>query len=306
MRELSSRYRTAHSQSGQPFLRSPLDAKAYAAYRLPATFGAIEAVFREVHKRRPDFRPRTVLDVGGGPGTAVWAASEVWPELEHIVSLERDREMMALGEKLAGYASSHAVRHQVWRQVDISVPWESDRVDIVVAAYVMGELPASTRADWMRRLWHSTSDICVVIEPGTPPGFALVKQAGEQPASAGAHVLAPFPVEWQCLEQERDWCHFCERVPRSRLLRAAKTAKLSYEDEKYSYVAASRIPGLPLAARVIRHPQTRSGHVRLTLCTSAGVKNIVISKSDRQAYRRARDLRWGSAIEPEEATIYGL
>lgn len=81
---------------------------------------------------------------------------------------------------------------------------------------------------------------------------------------------------------------------------------MSYEDEKYSYVAVSRAEGLPIAARVIRHPQVRSGHIRLVLCTPVGVKHVVVARSNREAYRRARELRWGSAIPVEDGRLYGL
>src|SRR5580700_3894579 len=80
---LSTRYRTKPEQaSGEgAFLRSQADVLAYTAYRMPATFAAVYATLVEIHLRRPDWHPRTLLDVGSGPGTAMWATSEIWPEL---------------------------------------------------------------------------------------------------------------------------------------------------------------------------------------------------------------------------------
>jgi ribosomal protein RSM22 (predicted rRNA methylase) len=61
-----------------------------------------------------------------------------------------------------------------------------------------------------------------------------------------------------------------------------------------------------MGARVVRQPQIRSGHVRLTLCTPQGVRHIVVGKSQRDAYRLARKLRWGSALNEEDASVLGL
>ena len=118
--------------------------------------------------------------------------------------------------------------------------------------------------------------------------------------------MAPFPHGWNCAEGPNDWCHFAERVPRTRIHRGAKEAALAYEDEKYSYVAASRARGVPIAGRVTRMPQIRSGHVRLTICTPAGIQHLVVPRSRKEAYRKARDLKWGSAIEEEDAALFGL
>jgi ribosomal protein RSM22 (predicted rRNA methylase) len=306
---LSMRYRArqGHSSHGQgSALQSSLDAIAYAAYRLPATYAAIRAVFREVRERRPEFQPATLLDFGGGPGTAAWAAIDAWPEIDRVTILERDPRMLDVGKALAAKAVSPAIRQALWKTADIAAAGQVSPANLTVAGYVMGEIPEATRVDIVRGLWERTTDTCVIVEPGTPRGYALIREVTEQLAQAGAHVLAPVPAGWRCVESIDDWCHFSQRVPRTSLLRSVKGGALSYEDEKYSYVAVSRVEGIPIAARVIRHPQVRSGHIRLVLCTPAGVHHVVVARSNREAYRRARDLRWGSAISVEEAGMYGL
>jgi ribosomal protein RSM22 (predicted rRNA methylase) len=214
--------------------------------------------------------------------------------------------MVKLGTALGGHAHMPAVRRAEWRQLDLTDSWGCEPADITIAAYVVGELWPVTRPRLLRRLWEHASEVCVVVEPGTPRGFDVVRQAGDDLVTAGALVIAPFPQDWQCLEGENDWCHFAQRVPRTRSHRTAKDAVLSYEDEKYSYVVASRRGGSRIAARVVRQPQIRSGHVRLVLCTPAGVRHLVVARSQREAYRRVKDLAWGSAILPEEASLYGL
>jgi ribosomal protein RSM22 (predicted rRNA methylase) len=155
-------------------------------------------------------------------------------------------------------------------------------------------------------MWRCTAGVAVLLEPGTPRGFAAIGEATDVLAQAGAVILAPFPLDWRCLQGEADWVHFSQRVARTRLHRESKGAALSYEDEKYSYVAASQLPGVPIAARVIRQPSVHSGHIRLVLCTASGRREIVVPRSRREAYRRAKDLAWGSAIPVEDAGHYGL
>ncbi|CAH3026740.1 unnamed protein product, partial [Porites evermanni] len=51
---------------------------AYAASRIPASYGATLRVFHEISRREPDFKPETLLDFGSGTGMGVWAAHEKW------------------------------------------------------------------------------------------------------------------------------------------------------------------------------------------------------------------------------------
>jgi ribosomal protein RSM22 (predicted rRNA methylase) len=97
-----------------------------------------------------------------------------------------------------------------------------------------------------------------------------------------------------------DWCHFGQRINRTRTHRTAKSAVLSYEDEKFSYVAVSRQPGPPIGARIVRRPQILPGRVVLHLCTPIGLRMKVATRGkDKEAFREARDLRWGDALVSE-------
>jgi ribosomal protein RSM22 (predicted rRNA methylase) len=66
---LSQRYREVR-RDGKAYVASNRDVLAYLAVRLPATYAAIRASFDAIAQARPDFAPKTALDVGAGPGTA--------------------------------------------------------------------------------------------------------------------------------------------------------------------------------------------------------------------------------------------
>jgi ribosomal protein RSM22 (predicted rRNA methylase) len=96
---------------------------------------------------------------------------------------------------------------------------------------------------------------------------------------------------------ENDWCHFSERVERSRFHRRAKEGVLSYEDEKFSYMIASKNLSSTYYPRIIRHPLKRAGHIHLDLCTNEGLARITISQKNKKAYKLARKLSWGETWE---------
>jgi ribosomal protein RSM22 (predicted rRNA methylase) len=109
----------------------------------------------------------------------------------------------------------------------------------------------------------------------------------------GAFIAAPCPHHKVCPLKRNDWCHFSKRLSRSRIHRDIKQASLSYEDEKFSYLVALRLPGVHPTARIIRKPLQRSGHVTLDLCASEGLKRQTISKRDKGLYKAATQAGWG-------------
>src|SRR5262249_31334833 len=65
---------------------------AYLISRMPATFAAVHAVLQEV-RQGSEFAVESVLDIGAGPGTAMWAAAAIFPEIRRFTLIERDREL---------------------------------------------------------------------------------------------------------------------------------------------------------------------------------------------------------------------
>jgi ribosomal protein RSM22 (predicted rRNA methylase) len=296
---LSERYRQERRDGGR-HVASDDDALAYLAVRLPATYAAVRASFDAIKQARPDFAPRTALDVGAGPGTALWAAADCWPALADAVLVEASPVFRACGEALACETS---VPHVAWRTADVATDALDGAVgdtprDLVTLAYVLNELAPDVRSSLVRRLWQATADTLVIVEPGTPAGWQRIIAARAYLIEAGAHVLAPCPHARACPLAPPDWCHFAARVARSRLHRLAKEAELSWEDEKFGYVAVSRRPAsTTAAARVIARPRKRSGRVTLKLCRPDGTAGEqLFSRRDGDAFKRAWRSDWGSAL----------
>src|ERR1700744_709016 len=279
---LSQRYRDQR-RDGRLHVGSEADALAYLAVRLPATYAAVRTSFAAVKQARPDFAPKTALDIGAGPGTALWAAADCWPALADAVLVEASAVFQACGAELAREAD---LPHLTWRIADaVKNPIEEAPRDLVILSYVLNELAADARPQLLQRLWKATADTIDIIEPGTPAGWQRIVAARAQLLAAGAHPIAPCPHAHPCPLSPPDWCHFAARVARSRAHRLAKEAELAWEDEKFSYLAVSRMPAPQPVARVIARPRKGSGRVTLKLCRPDGSDGEQrVSRSDGAPY----------------------
>ncbi len=282
-------------------MTAEIDRLAYAAVRMPATFAAMRAVLAELRRGAPDFDPRSLLDLGSGPGTALWPAWEACEGLESATHVDRDAAMGQLGERLL--QDSAVARHvqSTWRTLDLAARGAEAQVralgahDLVLCGYLLGELPEARRAAAVDAAWDVTAGTLVIVEPGTPAGTARVLAAREQLIARGAVVAAPCPHGADCPLPAGDWCHFGARLNRSAVQRRLKEATLGYEDEKYAYVAFTRAPADRCAARVLRRPRIEKGRVTLHLCERDGVRASVVTRRDREGFRAARKAAWGDA-----------
>jgi ribosomal protein RSM22 (predicted rRNA methylase) len=291
---LSERYREER-HDGRLHVANRRDALAYVAVRMPATYAAVRASFDAIAEARPDFAPKTMLDIGAGPATALWAAADCWPDLADALLVEASPTFRTCGEELAAEA---ALPHMTWRIADVAKTIDCVPRDLVTLAYVLNELTPDVRQVALERLWRLTTDTLVIVEPGTPAGWQRILTARRQLIASGAHVIAPCPHAHECPLQPPDWCHFAKRVARSRLHRQAKGADVPWEDEKFSYVALSRKPAAAAGARVIARPRKASGRVTLKLCRPDGsAGDQLFSRRDGDLFKQAWRSDWGSSFD---------
>ncbi len=293
---LSEVYR-AHDDAHAAII-SPVAAVAYAVTRLPATYAALAATLSETRLRLPDWQPTSLLDIGAGPGVSAWAAPTLWPSIKSATLLERDQRMIAVGQRLLDAAPSGGA--VTWRQADADADWgrlAGAPFDLCLCSYTLNELPHARRLPLVERLWEVCGGALALVAPGTPAGFAALREARGWLLGAGAQMIAPCPHADTCPMEPGDWCHFSQRLARSRLHRQLKGGAAPYEDEKLAYLVVARAPGSPNAARGIRHPVAHPGHITLEVCASDGLRQAEVTRSDRVAWRSARDAHWGSALE---------
>ncbi|RIY00908.1 methyltransferase type 11 [Aureimonas flava] len=292
---LSTRYR-AETRDGRLHLSDDLFAKAYAAARLPATYAALRACLDAVSEAFPAFAPSSLLDVGAGPGTALWAGADAYSSLAGATLLEASDPIRRLGERLGEGAFGFRPE---WQAGDLSGGLEGlAAADLVTLSYVLDEIEPGAIAPLAEALWARTRGVLLVVEPGTPAGWRRILAVRDRLVAAGARVVAPCPHAAACPVQAPDWCHFARRLPRSRLHLRAKEAEVPFEDEKFAYVALTRgEPGGEAFARVLAPPRAGSGKVRVRLCRSDGTAvERLVTKRDGEAFRRARRADWGDRL----------
>jgi ribosomal protein RSM22 (predicted rRNA methylase) len=332
--QLSEHYKAADFSTAA--VTNEAQRAAYLAVRMPATYAAIRRVLAEIPFHIPpleitlpapqaEIRQRapaeiqlpappseitlpapqaeikSLLDIGAGPGTALFAAAEEFP-LQRATLIEVDTEWLALGKRLAAQSPLPAVQSAQWTRQDLRSGFSCSPHDLVVVSYTLGELPPSAADSVLRKAWSCTGKFLVIIEPGTPRGFAAINSARSALIANAARIVAPCPHQSACpMAAAGDWCHFSQRVERTSLHRQLKGGTLGYEDEKFSYVIAVK-PEIANGqnsqsySRIVRHPGKHSGHIQLTLCTPQGlIENRTVARSSKAAYKAARKAEWGDS-----------
>lgn len=270
-------------------------ALAYAMVRMPATYAAVAACLAAMREIKPDFAPSTLLDVGAGPGTAAWAAADALPSLSGFASVDANAALRQLALDLA--ADHSRLAGIDYRQgAALGLLKAMPAADLVIASYVLGEIADADRGAFADALLAQTGDTLLVVEPGTPAGYARVIALRARLIAAGLHVIAPCPHDQTCPLLPPDWCHFAQRVQRSRDHKQIKGAELPFEDEKYSYVALTRTPVAPARARVLRQPEMSKAGIGLKLCGSDGLTDAFVPRRDKTQFKRFRKAAWGDAV----------
>jgi ribosomal protein RSM22 (predicted rRNA methylase) len=269
---------------------------AYAVVRMPATFAAVRAVLNELKRAVPDLQIESALDLGAGPGTVGWAAVETFAELRRIIFFEKNKDLIALGRRLARDAAEPVLRDAEWRRIDLTATDDFPSSDLVVCSYSLGEIELTNARRVFRAGVEAARKIFIAVEPGTPKNFQFIKTLRDEAIGAGWRIVAPCPHELACPMRGADWCHFAQRLERSARHRKIKKGELGYEDEKFSYLIIARDSAQRAPARVIARPQIQKSCVRLELCAADGeLVSLNVTRKNREAWKRARKISWGDA-----------
>lgn len=285
--------------SGSDVIESRDDALAYVLARLPATYAAMAAVLSALGEVLPDFVPQTLLDVGSGPGTAAFAAAHRYGSLQRVTLLDHNPHLRDLGLTLLAASDRAALCAAVYDRGEASARLAAQApADLVLASYLIGEISADRLPALADALWSRAGSVLVVIEPGTPAGFGRVAALRAHLIGEGARVAAPCPHDRPCPIVAPDWCHFTQRLNRSRAHRHIKAAELSYEDEKFAYVVLTRgKPARAFDARVLAAPHVGKVAVTAKLCRQDGsIATDTADRRNREAYKASKGWRWGDAL----------
>lgn len=294
---LSERYRGPRVIGRKPLATGMTQALGYAALIMPATYAQLVGAMHATATQVSQWQPQTMLDLGSGPGTALWAALSQWPTLHSLTAWEREPAFIDLGQQLASGSTIPAICNTHWKQIDLSAIALSDTYDLVVLGHVLNELDSTTQQIIITNAWQMTKGILLIVEPGTFDTFAVVRAARDALIDKGAHTIAPCVHNTPCPLQN-DWCHFPQRLKRPPFQRRARGASSEWEDSKFSYAAMSRFqPPQSAWGRIIREATSNKAYAETTVCTSTDINRYRALKRHREAFKQVKKLRWGALLD---------
>ena len=292
VKNITDRYKN-NERTGQSLIRTEDEAAVYSAVRMPATFAAVSsALIHTLQLWKGNIE--SVIDAGAGTGAAAWAF-RMLTDASDYTCIEKEHTMKKLGEKLV--SSAKGFSNVRWIEGSVSGEMSRHKADAVVESYMLNELSDNVFSDTIEKLWNSATHLFLIVEPGTPAGFQVIRKARQKLIGMGAGIIAPCTCS-DCAIDDDDWCHFTCRVARSRIHKLLKGGDVPYEDEKYTYIAFTKdcMEETKQYSRILRHPEIGKGFVRLTVCDSNGIHKVKTSKKDGDRYKAARKSECGDII----------
>lgn len=294
-KEISRKY-INESGKGNRLVTKEDEALVYSIVRMPATYGAIVTSLKWILEL-VNIKIESMLDVGAGTGAASWGIAEVLNEDIRITCLEREDAMINLGKE---YMQNEvkSLSEAKWIKCDVTSNEICETADLVVASYMFNELSDEKRLQSVQKLWNATNKILLLVEPGTPESFKKMKKIREYLIEQNGKIIAPCMHNKNCEIGEADWCQFTCRISRTRLHKFLKDGDSPFEDEKFFYLAIAKSEfvvnkALGNTYRVLRHPKIEDGRVTLKLCNENGIYEKVITRKEKEYFKKARKIESG-------------
>ena len=278
---ISEKYRDKSSNKmSTRLIASREDAVAYAVSRMPATYGAVCVALKHSLEMMQNAEITSLLDVGAGTGTATWAVNELL-KIESNICVENEDYMLNLGQKLM----KNEIDNVQWIKKNIITDNIEEKADLVISSYVLNEIKAENRNQILEKLWNSTEKLLLIIEPGTPEGYNQIKE------------IRDYFIKKECKISKNDWCAFSCRIARTKVHKLLKEGEAPYEDEKFSYIAVSKMK-TDKKDRILRHPKIENGRITLKLCTTEGdIEKTTITKKEKEKFKIAKKLNNGDILK---------
>ena len=306
------RYRDKTSSGRDLEIQEQGEAEAYLAWRWPVTAMVIHEVLGRLKEAWPEFSPQSVLDLGAGPAVSVLPTVLQFPMIKDYILWEEQSAMIQAGELMLSRMKGTfpQITASRWQKGDfLTGDWPA--TDLILASYAVNELNQSESKRLCKALAASAAQVVVLIVPGTPEHFKGLTAMRNRLVDEGYSILAPCTFTGPCPMEHDNWCHFFLRVQRSKLLRQLKSAELSYEDEKFSYLILRKNEGFNQDARskdnphdnknevrIIRHPIINKGYRQVSLCGDGKIREVRFTKGRHKAiYRTLKRKSWGDLLD---------
>jgi ribosomal protein RSM22 (predicted rRNA methylase) len=282
---------------------------AYLLFYWPVSYLQARGVLSELPRS-----PRTVLDLGSGPGPIAFAALDAGAR--EVTAADRSPRALAAARALA-QAAGEALATRDWnptRPGSLAAVASGQRYDVVTMGHVLNELWRGQDEDRRRAalVEEALSLVApggslVILEPALRETSRALLRVRDLLVARGAAVRAPCLFRGACpaLDRESDWCHAERPVePPALVAQVAKAAGLRREAVKMSYLVlapegegwAPPPPGR--AFRIVSEPLPSKGRLRYMACGPEGRMGLSLQeKHVTEANRAFERLLRGDVVE---------
>jgi SAM-dependent methyltransferase len=285
---------------------------AYLLFYWPVSYLQARGTLSELPRR-----PRSVLDLGSGPGPVAFAALDAGAA--EVVAADRSARALAAARDLAREAGEPLATRE-WnpsRRRRLAEVAGARRPDLVTFGHVVNELfegpdADARRADLLEEALGlvAPGGSVLVVEPALRETSRALLRVRDLLVARGVAIRAPCLFRGACpaLVRETDWCHAERAVePPPLVAQIARAAGLRKEAVKMSYlVLAPRGEGWPAPPpgrvfRIVSEPIPSKGRLRYMGCGPDGRMGLALQeKHVADANRRFASLLRGDVVE-----VYG-
>lgn len=173
------------TQQIKAFAYGPAETLAYLAFDVEDAFATAHNVMRELKRRLPAFKPRSMLDFGAGPGTASWVAHELFGEsLDSYRVVEPSQSMVDAASTILEGFPGLSVRRTIAdlaREIDAAGKKEdATQYDLIAVNFVLSDLTSDfERVTVTSAMWELLAEggCLVLVDDGNPWGSHQIRSA---------------------------------------------------------------------------------------------------------------------------------
>lgn len=309
-KKIHEQYMSREKGNKQHFIQGMAEVQGYLSLRVPATYAQIYSALLQLQERIPHLNPTTLLDLGCGPGTGIWAAKTLWPSIAQATAIDREKYFLSCAQEILH--DSKMDLSVSWKTLDIK-QWiettESVSYDLILVANVFNELSEIERERLMHQVSQRSSGVVVILEPGNSIGYPLIQDVAAS-VSKDHQLLGPY-IHNSFVRSDDYWIHFPQRFQRPEYQRRIRQSMREnnlmasdWEETKYSYVAWGNITQQTnIWAQCIGPVRKQKGFLTLPILTDTAVEMTKILKRFKTEYTYAKNLQWGEVIGDQSDLI---
>jgi ribosomal protein RSM22 (predicted rRNA methylase) len=285
VRSLSQGLTRARELAGARYMDDPKLLGAYLLFYWPVSYAQARHALQELSGR-----PRSVLDLGSGPGPVAFACLDAGAI--EVTAADRSSGALSLARALAAEAGE-SLATRVWNASSGELPAEGG-FDLVVMSHLVNELwpgapdAAPRRASVIERaLAHvRPNGSLLIVEPALRETSREILAARDLLIESGYAVRSPCLFQGPCpaLVRESDWCHAERPWEAPPLVQAiARAAGLHKEALKMTYLllapaGESGMPQPPGTYRIVSEPLSSKGRLRYIGCGPEGRTGLALQE----------------------------